>query len=32
MMSRSWEMGYSDEDIRKFYGGNKLRVYKQVCK
>ena len=27
-----WEMGYSDEDIRKIYGGNQLRVFGQVWK
>jgi len=25
-----WKMGYSDEDIAKVYGGNKMRVYRQV--
>ncbi len=25
-----WKMGYSDEDIAKVYGGNKMRVYQQV--
>ena len=25
-----WKMGYSDEDIRKVYGGNVMRVYRQV--
>jgi membrane dipeptidase len=25
-----WERGYSDEDIAKIYGGNKMRVYQQV--
>ena len=25
-----WSMGYSDEDIAKIYGGNKMRVYRQV--
>jgi len=27
-----WKMGYSNEDIAKIYGGNKMRVYKQVWK
>jgi len=27
-----WEMGYSDEDIAKFYAGNMMRVYEQVWK
>lgn len=27
-----WKMGYSDEDIAKFYGGNIMRVYDQVWK
>jgi len=27
-----WKMGYTDEDIRKVYGGNLLRVYGQVWK
>jgi membrane dipeptidase len=25
-----WERGYSDEDLAKIYGGNKMRVYQQV--
>ena len=25
-----WKMGYSNEDIAKIYGGNKMRVYQQV--
>ena len=25
-----WKRGYKDEDIRKIYGGNKMRVYRQV--
>ena len=25
-----WERGYNDEDIRKIYGGNKMRVYREV--
>jgi membrane dipeptidase len=25
-----WKMGYADEDIRKIYGGNKMRVYREV--
>jgi membrane dipeptidase len=25
-----WKRGYKDEDIKKVYGGNMLRVYKQV--
>ena len=25
-----WKMGYGDEDIAKIYGGNKMRVYRQV--
>ena len=25
-----WKMGYSNEDIAKFYGGNIMRVYDQV--
>ncbi len=25
-----WKRGYSDEDIKKIYGGNKMRVYQQV--
>ena len=27
-----WKMGYSDEAIKKFYGGNEMRVYRQVWK
>ena len=27
-----WKMGYSDEAIKKFYGGNEIRVYSQVWK
>ena len=27
-----WKMGYSDEDIGKIYGGNVMRVYRQVWK
>lgn len=27
-----WKMGYSNEDIQKFYGGNYLRVWDQVWK
>jgi len=27
-----WKMGYSDEDLRKVYAGNMLRVYGQVWK
>jgi membrane dipeptidase len=25
-----WERGYSNEDLAKIYGGNKMRVYQQV--
>lgn len=25
-----WKRGYSDEDLAKIYGGNKMRVYQQV--
>lgn len=25
-----WKRGYKDEDIRKIYGGNKMRVYREV--
>lgn len=25
-----WKMGYSNEDLRKLYGGNLIRVYKQT--
>ena len=25
-----WKMGYTDEDLAKIYGGNKMRVYQQV--
>jgi len=25
-----WKMGYSNEDLLKIYGGNKMRVYQQV--
>jgi membrane dipeptidase len=25
-----WNMGYSDEDLARIYGGNKMRVYQQV--
>jgi membrane dipeptidase len=25
-----WKRGYSDEDISKIYGGNKMRVYREV--
>jgi microsomal dipeptidase-like Zn-dependent dipeptidase len=25
-----WKRGYSDEDIKKIYGGNKMRVYREV--
>ncbi len=27
-----WKRGYSNEDIAKVYGGNMMRVYKQVWK
>jgi len=27
-----WKMGYSNEDIAKIYGGNAMRVFKQVWK
>ncbi|TRX55683.1 dipeptidase [Thalassomonas sp. M1454] len=27
-----WKMGYSDDDLRKLYGGNLTRVYKQTWK
>jgi len=27
-----WKRGYSNEDIAKVYGGNMLRVYRQVWK
>ena len=25
-----WERGYTDEDLAKIYGGNKMRVYQQI--
>lgn len=25
-----WKRGYSDEDLAKVYGGNKMRVYQQI--
>ncbi|MEM8671873.1 MAG: membrane dipeptidase [Planctomycetota bacterium] len=25
-----WKRGYTDEDLRKIYGGNKMRVYREV--
>ena len=25
-----WERGYSNEDLAKIYGGNKMRVYREV--
>lgn len=25
-----WKRGYSDEDLKKLYGGNKIRVYREV--
>lgn len=25
-----WKRGYSNEDLQKIYGGNKMRVYQQV--
>lgn len=25
-----WKRGYSDEDLQKIYGGNKMRVYREV--
>ena len=25
-----WKRGYSNEDLRKIYGGNKMRVYREV--
>ena len=25
-----WERGYKDEDIKKIFGGNKMRVYREV--
>ncbi|MGY3571725.1 hypothetical protein [Vibrio paucivorans] len=27
-----WEMGYSDEDLAKIFGGNLMRVYAQTWK
>jgi len=27
-----WAMGYSNDDLRKIYGGNTMRVYRQVWK
>jgi len=25
-----WKRGYKDEDLKKIYGGNKMRVFNQV--
>ncbi len=30
MTDELWKRGYKDEDIKKIYGGNKMRVYRQV--
>lgn len=30
VMDELWKCGYANEDLKKIYGGNKMRVYREV--